>query len=75
MIKACDECIHKGICKLEDSYNYILKTVRDSFEDFTDVKDIFEIQLTCSKKTTTFIVPTYPGFRVDCTQISTYPED
>ena len=51
MAKCCDDCIHKDICRFEDSYNYILNATKRDLEDFPEVKDIFEVQLTCSKKT------------------------
>lgn len=51
MAKYCDDCIHKDICRFEDSYNYIMNTTKKDLEDFPEVKDIFEVQLACSKKT------------------------
>ena len=51
MARYCDDCIHKDICRFEDSYNYILNATKQDLEDFDEVKDIFEVQLMCSKKT------------------------
>lgn len=50
MARYCDDCLHKDICRFEDSYNYILNATKQDLEDFAEVKDIFEVQLTCSKK-------------------------
>ena len=50
MARYCDDCIHKGICRFEASYNHFLNATKQDLEDFTEVKDIFEVQLICFKK-------------------------
>lgn len=50
MARYCDDCIHKDVCRFEASYNRFLNATKQDLKDFTEFKDIFEVQLICSKK-------------------------
>lgn len=77
MARYCDDCIHAGICKFESSFDRALENINNDFIN-EDLQGTFAVCLTCSKKTTTLVAPTYPSYRKDYnfdSTISTYPED